>query len=141
MDTLNDKNLDNRHIVLFDGVCNLCNGAVQFILNKDSQQKFKFASLQSEIGQRLLKKHDLPTATFDSFVYIKEGNVYQKSTAALLIAKELDSWLRFMHGFIVLPKSLRDFFYSIIANNRYTLFGKKDVCMIPTPELKKRFLG
>jgi len=130
-----------KHLVLFDGVCNLCDGVVQFILTKDSQQKFKFASLQSEIGRTLLEKFNLPTENFDSFVYITNNTVYQQSTAALLIAKELDSLLRFMYVLMIIPRPLRDFCYRLIAKNRYALFGKKDVCMMPTPELKSRFLG
>jgi predicted DCC family thiol-disulfide oxidoreductase YuxK len=131
--------MDSRPIILFDGVCNLCSGSVQFILKRDTKKQFRFASLQSSAGQELLKKFNLPANTFNSFVLVEEEKIYTRSTAALKIARQLKGWswlsvLRFV------PKFIRDAVYNLIARNRYRWFGKKDECWVPTPELKSRFL-
>lgn len=130
----------NEHIILFDGVCNLCNSSVQFVIKRDKKSIFKFASLQSESGQALLKKFDLPADDFNSFVYIKGEQCYLRSTAVLKVAKELGGGWILLYGFIIVPKFIRDFFYNMIAKSRYRIFGKQDSCMIPTPELRSRFL-
>lgn len=127
-------------IILFDGVCNLCNNSVQFILTRDSQRKFLFGSLQGEAGQALLKKFNLPADHFHSFVLIEGEKVYTKSTAALRVAKHLKRGWQLLYGFIILPKFLRDGIYRWIANNRYKWFGKRDTCRVPTPQEKSRFL-
>ena len=127
-------------IVLFDGVCNLCNGAVQFIIKRDKEKKFRFTSLQSESGQKILSKYGLPTASFNSFVLIIEDRYFTKSTAALTVLKELGGAFRICYAFIILPKLLRDFVYDLIAKSRYKIFGTNNTCMIPTPDLKQRFL-
>lgn len=127
-------------IVLFDGVCNLCNGAVQFIIKRDKEEKFRFASLQSESGQKILNQYGLPTASFNSFVLIMGDRYFIKSTAVLNVLKELGGIYRMFYAFIMLPKPLRDFVYDLIAKSRYQLFGKNDSCMVPTPDLKQRFL-
>ncbi|MDF1546177.1 MAG: thiol-disulfide oxidoreductase DCC family protein [Bacteroidales bacterium] len=129
------------NIVLFDGVCNLCNGGVQFIIKRDKKNIFKFAALQSEFGQAQLVKYKLDTSSFDSFILIKNEAIFQKSTAALKIAKELKSGWQFFYVFIIIPAFIRDWLYDRVAKNRYRMFGKKDSCMIPTPELKAKFLG
>lgn len=129
-----------KKIVLFDGVCNLCNKSVTFIIEHDKNDKFRFASLQSEIGKKLTRERGIETSKVDSIVLIDPGNAYfVKSSAALEIAKELSgySWLRI---FLYLPEWLRDFIYDIIAKNRYNWFGKKDNCMVPTNELRGKFL-
>jgi len=131
---------DQAHILLFDGVCNLCNSIVQFTIKRDQEEKFKFASLQSESGQALLKKFDLPTDDFDSFVFIKGEKYFLKSSAGLQVLKELGGVWKLFYGFIILPRPLRDFVYNIIAKTRYKIFGKRDTCMIPTLGLKQRFL-
>ena len=131
---------NNQNILLFDGVCNLCNGVVQFIIKRDKEGKFKFAALQSEAGQGILKKFGLPLDDFESFVFVQGDKYYQKSTAALHVARELGGIWKLFYFFIILPKSFRDFLYSLIANSRYKIFGRQDSCMIPTPELKGRFL-
>jgi predicted DCC family thiol-disulfide oxidoreductase YuxK len=125
---------------LFDGVCNLCNGIVQFTIKRDMKAKFKFASLQSASGQLLLKQFNLPTDDFDSFVYINGDNFYLKSTAALHVLKELGGGWKFFYAFIIVPKFIRDFFYDVIAKTRYKLFGKRNTCMLPTPDINQRFL-
>jgi predicted DCC family thiol-disulfide oxidoreductase YuxK len=131
---------NNRKILLFDGVCNLCNGAVQFVIKRDKNARLKFASLQSEAGQKLLKEFHLPENEFESFVFIDGDKAYTKSTAALQVAKNLGSFWKTFYAFIIIPKPIRDFAYSLIAKNRYKMFGKRESCMIPTPELKSRFL-
>lgn len=142
-----EENLNNRldrlsgkKIVLFDGVCNLCNNTVVRIIKHDKKDLFRFASLQSEIGKKLTGERGIDTSEIDSIVLIDPGNAYYiKSDAALQIAKELSpySWMRI---FLPLPRVFRDFFYDIIAKNRYKWFGKKEACMIPSPELKNKFL-
>lgn len=128
-------------IILFDGVCNLCNNSVQFVIKHDEQGKFKFAALQSETGQALLKQYGLPQTGVDSFVLVQNEKVYLKSTAALYVAKQLDGPVKLLIGFIIVPAFIRNAVYNLIAKNRYKWFGKKDHCMIPTPALKARFLN
>lgn len=127
-------------IVLFDGVCNFCNGAVNFIIRRDGRGRFQFAPLQSEIGARLRCEHGIPDET-DSLVLVENGKAYTHSTGALRIAKGLGGIWRVAYAFILLPQPIRDWFYSTFAKNRYKWFGKKDVCMIPTPEIRGRFLS
>ena len=133
-----NKTIEN--IVLFDGVCNLCNGLVLFIIKKDPAGKFKFASLQSEIGQQWLRHFGLVKNEFESFVFIQDEKYYLKSTAALKMLKQLGGVWKVLYVFILVPRPIRDFFYDLIARSRYRIFGKRDICMIPTPELRQRFL-
>jgi predicted DCC family thiol-disulfide oxidoreductase YuxK len=127
-------------IVLFDGVCNLCNGVVQFLIRHDKKEKLLFASLQSHKGQELLQYFNLPTESFNSFLFVKGENYYMQSDAALALCKELGGWFNLLLILHVVPRFIRNAIYSWIAKNRYKWFGKKDQCMIPTPQLKKRFL-
>ncbi len=127
-------------IILFDGVCNLCNGAVQFVIRHDPQAIFKFASLQSETGQEMLRKFGLPASSFDSFVLIDNGKAYTKSDAALAVVKKLPGMLRFLYGLKIVPAILRDAVYNLVAKKRYGWFGKKDSCMIPTKSIQHRFI-
>ena len=129
-----------HQIILFDGVCNLCNGAVKFIIKRDAKDTFRFAALQSEIGQKLLAIHQLDFKHIDSIVLIKNEKAFIKSTAALHIAKELSGIWKLAYYYIVFPKFIRDAIYDSVARNRYSWFGKKDQCMIPTVELKMKFL-
>ncbi len=133
-------NTHQNHILLFDGVCNLCNRMVQFTIKRDKKAKIKFASLQSESGQALLLKFGLPTNDFDSFVFICHDKYYIKSTAALRVLKELGGVWRLLYVFIIFPKPLRDFVYNIIAGTRYSIFGKRQSCMVPSEDIKQRFL-
>lgn len=127
-------------VILFDGVCNLCNGSVLFIIKRDPKSKFYFAALQSDVGSSQLKKFGLPPAELNSVLLIKAGKLYQKSNAALEIAKHLSGLWPALYILKIVPSFLRDGVYSWIARNRYHWFGKKEACMIPTPELKSRFL-
>ena len=128
-------------IILFDGVCNLCNGAVQFVIKRDNKNRFLFASLQSEEGKQILENHNFPLNKRDSFLLVEDGKVYERSTAALRVLKNLSRLWSLLYGFIIVPKSIRDSVYNWIAKNRYQWFGRKDECMISTPELKTKFLN
>jgi predicted DCC family thiol-disulfide oxidoreductase YuxK len=130
----------SKNILLFDGVCNLCNGLVLFIIKKDPAGKFKFASLQSETGQQWLMRIGLVKNEFESFIFIQDDKYYLKSTAALKMLRHLGGVWKLLYVFILVPRPIRDFLYDLIARSRYRIFGKKDVCMIPTPELSERFL-
>lgn len=127
-------------IILFDGVCNLCNGTVMFVIKKDRKDIFRFASLQSETGESLTAKHGIDTAKVDSILLIDGGAVYVKSTAALRIARSLPGGYPLLYGFMIVPRFLREWIYEGIARKRYAWFGKKESCMVPTPELKSKFL-
>ena len=127
-------------IVLFDGLCNLCNGSVQFIIRRDPKACFKFASLQSDIGNSLLEEYNIPRNT-DSFILIENGKYYQRSTAALRVCKHLKGFWKVFYIFIIVPRPVRDLVYWFVSKNRYKWFGKQDSCMMPTVEYKQRFLN
>ncbi len=132
--------MQNHHIILFDGVCNFCNFWVNFIIDRDKDDIFKFAALQSEAGQKLLNKFNLKTEDFDTFILIDSEIYFTKSTAALKIARKLNYPVKVLYYFIFIPKFLRDLIYSLIAINRYKFFGKRDICRVPTENEKKNFL-
>jgi predicted DCC family thiol-disulfide oxidoreductase YuxK len=134
------KNKENTRVLLFDGVCNLCNGAVNFVIDHDPDAKFKFASLQSVTGRQYLERYNMPLDKYESFVLVESDGVYTKSTAALKVAKELKGIWQVLYLFIAVPKPIRDFVYNFIARNRYTWFGKEEFCRVATPELRHRFL-
>lgn len=127
-------------IVLFDGVCNLCNGAVNFMIKHDKDDRFRFAALQEEAGKKITSEFDVDTSKVDSIILIDNGKAYVKSTAALYIALYLNGLWPLLHGALIFPPFIRDFVYDIIARYRYKWFGMKDSCMIPTPELRNKFL-
>ena len=131
---------DNQHIILFDGVCNLCNTSVQFVINRDPNHRFNYAPLQGDTAKDLLANSDSPGLDLDSVVLVEDGKVYDRSTAALRIARKLTGGWPLLYGFIIVPKFIRDGVYNWIAKNRYRWFGKQDSCMIPTPELQSLFL-
>ncbi|GAB3503235.1 thiol-disulfide oxidoreductase DCC family protein [Spirosoma knui] len=128
-------------LLLFDGVCNLCNAAVTFVIERDPKAYFRFASLQSDLGQNVLHTLGRSTARFDSFVVWENGRFYEQSTAALRVARQLSGAWPLLYGFIIIPKPIRDALYSFIARNRYRWFGKRDACLLPNPALKSRFLA
>lgn len=130
----------DKPLVLFDGVCNLCDNSVQFVIRHDPQAKFLFASLQSETGQSILKHFNLNLTDFNSFILLDKGEIYLKTSAILRGASLLGGWWNLMKIFFLVPTSIRDFFYSFVAKNRYRFFGKKEFCMLPSAELKSRFL-
>ncbi len=137
---MNLPNSSDSKIILFDGVCNFCNYWVNFIVDHDKQNIFKFAALQSEKGRELLDKFELPKNDFDSFILITQNIVFKKSSAAFEIAKQLNGWPKIFAPFRFLPQTLTDFVYDLVARNRYKFFGKQDVCRIPTKEEKSKFL-
>ena len=132
--------IENKSIILFDGVCNLCNNSVQFIIKTDKKKRYLFTSLQSDAGRDILLQFQLENSGFNSIIFIENGKIYQRSTAILKIIRHLPYPWKLSYGLIVIPKFIRDFIYRIIARNRYKWFGKRDTCMVPTIELKNRFL-
>lgn len=133
---------EGKKLILFDGVCNLCNGAVNFIIKRDRKDEFRYASLQSATGQKYLEERNIDPGEIDSIILIEPGTAYFiKSDAALEIAGSLGWPWKALYLFnYILPRPLRDRIYDIIARNRYRWFGKKDQCMIPTPALRSKFL-
>ncbi|WP_407269109.1 thiol-disulfide oxidoreductase DCC family protein [Radiobacillus sp. PE A8.2] len=129
-----------NRIILFDGECNFCDSSVQFIIKRDPKGYFKFASLQSDIGQQLLKEHKVD-ADINSFVLVDDDSCYFRSSAALRVCRRLKAPWKIFSTLIIVPRPIRDYFYNIIANNRYKWFGKKDSCTLPPPEIRKRFLS
>ena len=127
-------------ILLFDGHCNLCNAWVKFIVNRDPLGKIRFASLQSKAGRRLLEEHKIDENYIESLVFFEEERFSVSSNAALRTLSYLDSWQKHLIFLAVVPRSLRDKVYRFIATYRYKWFGRREQCMIPTPELKERFL-
>ena len=131
----------DKHIVLFDGVCNFCNDSVRFIIKRDKKDLYRFASLQSDLGQSLTQSRGIDTNNVDSIVLIQPGEAYYiKSSAALEIAKNLSGLYPILSIFLYLPSWFRDFFYDFVARNRYKWFGKKETCPMPTPDEQEKFL-
>ena len=129
-----------KAIVLFDGVCNLCNGFVQFLIRRDKKRRFLYASLQSEAGRSLIEELGLEAGKMDTVILIDQGKAYTHSDVALRVAGRLGALWPLFQVFYIFPKPLRDAVYNWIARNRYRWFGKRETCMIPTPELKSLFL-
>ena len=127
-------------IILFDGVCNLCNGAVNFVIKRDPRNVFKFTPLQEKQGVLLLKTHAVDTQKLDSIVLIENEKVYVKSSAALRIARKISNLWPLFFVLLIIPSFIRDGVYDFIAKNRYKWFGKKEQCMIPTQGLREKFL-
>ncbi|WP_442603058.1 thiol-disulfide oxidoreductase DCC family protein [Paenibacillus sp. KN14-4R] len=135
------KPMNDPVIVLFDGVCNMCNGIVQFTIRHDPKKQLQFASLQSNAGQRLLEAYSLSTSDLNTFVLIDNNRAYTKSTAALRLIRKLNKLWPLLYVGIVVPRPLRDSIYSYIAHHRYKWFGQAEACMVPTPDMKQRFLS
>lgn len=130
---------ETKHVVFFDGHCNLCNASINFIIDRDKNKKFYFSALQSEFGQKFLAKHGLGKI-HSSFIYEEDGKVYTESTAAIRISKILNFPWPMAYVLIVIPRFLRDGLYAFISKNRYRFFGKKDSCRMSEPGLESRFL-
>jgi predicted DCC family thiol-disulfide oxidoreductase YuxK len=131
---------NNKPIVLFDGICNYCNYWVNFAVRRDSKQKLLFTPLQGETAKRLLPQYNISPTALSSVILIDKEKAYTQSTAALRMSRYLDGGWKLLYGLIIIPKPIRDFFYKIIARNRYKWYGKRDECMVPSPELRDRFL-
>jgi predicted DCC family thiol-disulfide oxidoreductase YuxK len=142
---IKNKMLDlpnNKKIILFDGVCNFCNSSVQYVIKYDKNDIFRFVALQSELGQKIIKHIGISEKHIDSIILYEPGIAYYyKSTAALIIAKNLNGILTFGTLLKIIPSGLRDILYDYIATNRYKWFGKQESCMIPSEELKAKFLA
>lgn len=132
--------LEKQPIVIFDGVCNFCNQSVNLIIKNNKNKNINFAPLQSNAAKQLLTHFNMPTNYNNSIIFIENNTLYTKSAAVFKIIKHL-GLLKYMRIFSILPTSLNNYLYDIIAENRYKWFGKADSCMIPTPELKARFLA
>ncbi|MFT5847534.1 thiol-disulfide oxidoreductase DCC family protein [Psychroserpens sp.] len=132
----------NKQLILFDGVCNLCNTSIQYVIKHDKNNLFMFAPLESTIGQDIINKYNIDTKNTDSIIlYSEENGLFTKSTAALKIANHLGFPLNILSVFFIIPPFIRNWVYDFIAKNRYRWYGKQEACMIPTPELKSKFLG
>lgn len=139
--TANQTDVHQGHpIVLVDGVCHFCQGLTKWIIKRDPEGKYHFASLQSDVAKELLVKGNLSTDSMDTFVLIENGKYYTRSTAALRLAKGLKFPYPLLYVFIIVPKFIRNAIYNWVARNRYRWFGKDEACMLPTPEIKDRFL-
>ena len=128
------------NIVFFDGVCNLCNGLVKFIIKRDVKNMILFSPLQSPFGQATLKKMKMDPEEVNTVVYFSGDKHYLKSSAILQILKGMGGAWKLLFGLIVVPRFIRDFIYDLVARNRYQVFGKQESCMVPTPDIKERFI-
>ncbi|PSG88266.1 thiol-disulfide oxidoreductase DCC family protein [Aurantibacter aestuarii] len=132
---------ENKDLILFDGVCNLCSSSVQYVIERDHKNKYVFAALQSDIGKEIIEKYKIDSSKTDSILlYRKDKGVVSKSTAALLIAKHLGFPTNLLYVFLIVPAFIRNMVYDYVAKNRYKWYGKKESCWIPTPELKAKFI-
>ncbi|GAB1858483.1 DUF393 domain-containing protein [Flavobacteriaceae bacterium MHTCC 0001] len=132
---------NDKQLILFDGVCNLCNTSIQYVIKKDKHNRFIFAALQSKVGESVIKQFGIDTTAVDSILlYKSEKDIYSKSTAALMVASQLGLPTNILGIFLIVPKFIRDWVYDFIAKNRYKWYGKKESCMVPTPELRGKFL-
>ncbi|GJL64522.1 MAG: hypothetical protein NPIRA04_31760 [Nitrospirales bacterium] len=127
-------------VILFDGVCNFCNATVDFVIQRDPKQKFVFGTLQSEPGQQILQINHFDTQDFETFLYLENGKVFTKSTAALKVAKELTGMWPLLYVCIVIPRTIRDMVYQFIGRRRYQWMGKRDSCRLPDEKDRTRFV-
>lgn len=133
--------ISEKPVIFFDGVCNLCNASVQFVIEHDKNNVFKFSALQGEYAKMVLLKFNVDLEQLNSTLLLENGKLYTKSSSALRIAKKLSGLWPMLYGFIMVPKFFRDWFYDIIAKNRYKWWGKQESCWVPTPELKNKFIN
>ncbi len=133
--------MDGRSIILFDGVCNLCNGFVNFLIDRDRQNRFRFGSLQSERVKELLQPFHYSASELSTVLLLQDNQLYSRSTAVLKIFRQMPGAWPLLYAFIILPRPFRDYFYDLVARNRYRMFGRRDACRIPTPELQTKFVG
>ncbi len=133
--------MNKPDIVIFDGICNFCNGAVNFIIKRDPNAKFAFTPMQSPLAKELMAQYKIDNVGIDTFVLIKDGQCLVFSSAALEISKGLSGYWYLFNLFKLVPSPIRDVIYKLFARNRYRLFGKTDSCMVPSPDVKSRFVG
>jgi predicted DCC family thiol-disulfide oxidoreductase YuxK len=130
-----------QNLILFDGVCNFCNTAVQMVIDLDRHKIFKFAAIQSELGQQLYRQHGLDPIDIQTLMFVDGSEILTKSDAVLAVLARLDGGWQLLSGFKLMPQPLRDWAYSEFARQRFALFGRRDQCMVPTPELQARFIN
>jgi len=136
-----DNMMNEDHaLVLFDGICNFCSGSVLFIIRRDPKGYFRFAALQTESGIMLMKKHNINLTKTDSIILIENNKVYYRSSAALRIARKLKGGWKLFYAAMIIPPFIRNFFYDLVARNRYRWFGKRDHCFVPDQNVKGRFI-
>jgi len=128
-------------VIFFDGVCNLCNASVQFVIAQDKKDQFKFTALQGDFAKEILPKFNADSEKLNTILLLEDGRLYTKSSAALRIARKLNGLIPLLYAFIVIPKFIRDWVYDIVAKNRYRWWGRQESCWVPTPELKNKFLA
>lgn len=133
--------MNEQPIIFFDGICNLCNAAVQFVIKRDPAAVFKFCSLQSPIASQLLSDRDFQSKDFNTFILLQNDKIYKRSDAALKVARQLKGPFKLLYGFIIVPVRVRNWVYDLISKNRYRWFGKREECMIPDPTLATRFIN
>lgn len=133
--------MEHRHIVIFDGVCNFCNGAVNFIIKRNPDGVFVFTPMQSQLAKQLTQQYGMDNVSNDTFLLIKQGQCFSFSDAALEITQDLTGGWFVLRVFKLLPRAFRDYFYRLFARHRYQLFGKQATCMLPTEHVKSRFIG
>jgi predicted DCC family thiol-disulfide oxidoreductase YuxK len=134
------RDMEDHPVILFDGVCNFCNYWVNFAIKRDKKKQLRFTALQGDTAARLLPRYFIHPTSLSSVIFIDKGKAWTQSSAAIRICKHLDGGWKLFYVLIIIPKFLRDFFYNIVARNRYKWFGKKESCMIPAPGLKESFL-
>ena len=132
---------NEKAIILFDGVCNFCNSSVNFVIKHDKKNHFLFAPLQSETAKKLLEKFNIDSSKTDSFILIENNKAYLQSTAALRVTKHLNKLYPLLYAFLITPPFIRNSVYNLVAKNRYKWFGKKEICMIPSAEIKGKFIS
>ena len=135
------KEYNNKGILLFDGVCNFCDSAINFVIKHDKKNHFLFASLQSDFAKEICKNYDVNPTALETMILIENGKIYTKSHAALRVNLNLNGLYPLLYGFIIIPPFIRDAVYNWISKNRYKWFGKKDNCMIPDDKIKKKFIS
>lgn len=132
--------MSNHHVIIFDGVCNFCNSSINFIIKRDHSNKFVFAPMQSPAAKKLIADYNVENVGFDTFLLIKDGKCFYRTNAAIEIAQDLRGAWHLFKVFRIIPRPIRDYFYRLFARNRYRIFGKTEACMVPTKELKNKFL-
>ncbi len=133
--------MTTQHLIIFDGVCNFCNGAVSFIIKRDVNSVFIFTPMQSKLAHNLMEKHQIYNVGIDTFLLIKNNECFVFSNAALEITKDLTGFWYMFNVLKVIPSSIRDIFYKLFARNRYKLFGKQKSCVMPSNKVRSRFIG
>jgi predicted DCC family thiol-disulfide oxidoreductase YuxK len=128
-------------IIFFDGVCNLCNASVQFVIAHDKKHQFRFTALQGDYAKEILPQFNADLGKLNTILLLEDGKLYTKSSAALRIARKLNRLIPLLYAFLIVPKVIRDWVYDIIARNRYRWWGRQESCWVPTPDLKNKFIA